>query len=162
MFRFLTQWLRNEVVVGDCFMGKDLVTQRQWKEVFGTEPWKHWGPYSNFCNTYAPVQPLIIGDNCPAFSLNWDDAVAFCEKLSEMEGRTYRLPTCEEIKLGKKAVRQAYHIWEFSGDVKEEDFGYRYVICPSGVRHVTVSDEISERDERSQHRWFGFRLMRTP
>ena len=46
----------------------------------GTEPWKG-------------EDYVREGDDYPAVYVSWDDAAAFCKKLSAMEGRTYRLPT---------------------------------------------------------------------
>jgi formylglycine-generating enzyme required for sulfatase activity len=62
------------------YMGRTEVTQGQWKKVMGTEPWKG--------QDYVQE-----GDDYPAVYVSWDDAVAFCKKLSDMEGKTYRLPT---------------------------------------------------------------------
>ena len=62
------------------YMGRTELTQGQWKKVMGTEPWKG----KSFVKE---------GDDYPAVDVSWDDAVAFCRKLSDMEGRTYRLPT---------------------------------------------------------------------
>ena len=67
-------------------IGATVVTQSQWCEVMGTEPWKG----QNY------VQE---GDDYPAVYVSWDDAVAFCKKLSEMAGsrrNQYRLPTEQE------------------------------------------------------------------
>ena len=38
-------------------------------------------------------------DNHPAMRINWEEAVAFCQWLSQKEGRTYRLPTDREWSL---------------------------------------------------------------
>jgi sulfatase modifying factor 1 len=62
------------------YMGRTEVTQGQWKKVMGTEPWKG--------EDYVQE-----GDDYPAVYISWDDAVAFCKKLSAQEGKTYRLPT---------------------------------------------------------------------
>jgi formylglycine-generating enzyme required for sulfatase activity len=51
------------------------VTQAQWQKVMGL-------------NRAEPK-----GDNLPASRLSWPQAVEFCRKLSQAEGRTYRLPT---------------------------------------------------------------------
>ena len=56
------------------------VTQKQWLEVMGTEPWKN--------QSY-----VMEGDDYPATYVSWKDADAFCGKLSEKDGKTYRLPT---------------------------------------------------------------------
>ncbi len=58
-----------------CYIGVTEVTQAQWKAVMGTEP-------SNF-----------KGANLPVEQASWEDAVAFCKKLSERAGAAYRLPT---------------------------------------------------------------------
>ena len=62
------------------YMQTTEVTQGQWKAVMGTEPWKG---ESNVKE--APDYPAVY--------VSWDDAVAYCKKLSEKEGKTYRLPT---------------------------------------------------------------------
>ena len=58
------------------YMATAEVTQDQWKAVMGIE-----SPSKNH------------GGNLPVENISWEDAVAFCQKLSEMEGETYRLPT---------------------------------------------------------------------
>jgi formylglycine-generating enzyme required for sulfatase activity/tRNA A-37 threonylcarbamoyl transferase component Bud32 len=56
------------------------VTQSQWQQVMGTTPWKGQGWVKE-------------GSDIAATYVSWDDAVAFCKRLSEREGRRYRLPT---------------------------------------------------------------------
>lgn len=43
------------------------------------------------------------GQNNPVDNVSWDDAVAFCRKLSAKEGRTYRLPTEAEWEYACRA-----------------------------------------------------------
>ena len=57
------------------WMGVTDVTQAQWKAVMGSNPSK------------------FKGDNLPVNTVSWNDAVAFCRKLSTRERTTYRLPT---------------------------------------------------------------------
>ena len=64
-------------------IGETTVTQKEWREVMGTEPWKG-------------QKYVREGDDYPAVYVSWDDAVEFCEKLSEKEGKDYRLPTEDE------------------------------------------------------------------
>jgi formylglycine-generating enzyme required for sulfatase activity len=65
---------RVRITQGVC-MGAHEVTQEQYAEVMGENP-------SRFHGARNPVERV-----------SWDDAVAFCRRLSEREGRTYRLPT---------------------------------------------------------------------
>ncbi|MFM7058601.1 MAG: formylglycine-generating enzyme family protein [Planctomycetota bacterium] len=62
------------------YMGRTEVTQGQWKAVMGKEPWKG----------QSFVQE---GDQNAASYISWDDATEFCRRLSQKEGKTYRLPT---------------------------------------------------------------------
>ena len=62
------------------YLGIHEVTQREWKSVMGTEPWKG--------------EPSVAeGTDYPAVFVSWEDATEFCRKLSAKEGTTYRLPT---------------------------------------------------------------------
>jgi formylglycine-generating enzyme required for sulfatase activity len=76
---------QNEVTVQSFSIGKYEVTQEQYKAVMGTNP-------SSF-----------IGDDLPVDSVSWNDAVAFCRKLSQMTGREYRLPTEAEWEYACRA-----------------------------------------------------------
>ena len=72
---------QHQVTISKAFyMQTTEVTQGQWKAVMGTEPWKGKGYVKE-------------GSDYPAVYVSWDDAVAYCKKLSEKEGKTYRLPT---------------------------------------------------------------------
>lgn len=63
------------------YLGKHEVTQALWRKVMGTDPWKIGGDFYK------------EGAEYPATHVNWNDAMAFCEKLSRSERKTYRLPT---------------------------------------------------------------------
>ncbi|MCY3021711.1 MAG: SUMF1/EgtB/PvdO family nonheme iron enzyme [Planctomycetota bacterium] len=66
-------------------IGVTEVTQAQWKAVMGQR------------------RGEFEGDNLPVESVSWKDAVAFCEKLSKTEGKTYRLPTEAEWEYACRA-----------------------------------------------------------
>ena len=75
----------HEVHLSGFYIGKYAITQREWREVMGNNP-------SQFA-----------GDNLPVESVSWFDAVAFTERLSEMTGQTYRLPTEAEWEYAARA-----------------------------------------------------------
>jgi sulfatase modifying factor 1 len=79
------------------------VTQGQWKAVMGTEPWKG-------------KQYVKEGLNYAASYVSWDDAVAYCKKLSEIEDKTYRLPTEAEWEYACRAGTET--AWSFGNDEK--------------------------------------------
>jgi formylglycine-generating enzyme required for sulfatase activity len=62
------------------YIGKTEVTQRQWRDVMGTTPWKD-------------RESVREGSNYPATYLSFLDAQEFCKKLTQTEQATYRLPT---------------------------------------------------------------------
>ena len=85
------------------YMQTTEVTQGQWKEVMGTEPWKG----KSFVKE---------GLNNAASYVSWNDAVAYCKKLSEKEGKTYRLPTEAEWEYACRAGTET--AWSFGDDEK--------------------------------------------
>ena len=94
----------NVTVSKVFFIQTTEVTQGQWKAVMGTEPWKG--------KSYVKEGP-----NYPATYISWDDAVAFCKKLSSNEGKTYRLPTEAEWEYACRAGTKT--AWSFGNDEKE-------------------------------------------
>jgi sulfatase modifying factor 1 len=95
---------QHKVTITKAFyMQTTEVTQSQWTAVMGTEPWKG--------EDYVKE-----GDNYPAVYVSWDDAVAYCKKLSEKEGKTYRLPTEAEWEYACRAGTKTR--WSFGDDEK--------------------------------------------
>ncbi len=80
------------------------VTQRQWRTVMGTSPWSG--------QTYVNE-----GDNYPATYVSWNDATAFCRKLSQQDGKTYQLPTEAQWEYACRADSQA--MYSFGNSVAE-------------------------------------------
>jgi len=67
---------RHKTCLSDYYVGRYEVTQRDWRDVMGSNP-------SRFQN---------CGD-CPVDSVSWNDAHKFIYKLNEITGRAFRLPT---------------------------------------------------------------------
>jgi formylglycine-generating enzyme required for sulfatase activity len=72
------------------WLGKYEVTQGEWKQVMGTEPWKG-------------QKYVKQGDDFPATYVSWDDATAFCQKLTEQERKAGRLSSDGEYALPTEA-----------------------------------------------------------
>lgn len=67
----------HEVCVDDFYLGEHEITQREWKEIMGTNP-----SFFKDC-----------GDNCPVEQVSFSDVYGFIQKLKEKSGMHYRLPT---------------------------------------------------------------------
>jgi formylglycine-generating enzyme required for sulfatase activity len=77
---------QHQVKVNSFAIGKYPVTQAQYEAVMGTNP-------SYFKNN--PQNPVE--------DVSWNDAKAFCQKLSRITGKTYRLPTEAEWEYACRA-----------------------------------------------------------
>jgi formylglycine-generating enzyme required for sulfatase activity len=77
---------QHQVKVNSFAIGKYPVTQAQYEAVMGTNP-------SRFQNN--PQNPVE--------KVSWNDAQAFCQKLSQITGKTYRLPTEAEWEYACRA-----------------------------------------------------------
>ena len=66
-------------------IGVTEVTQQQWRQVMGNN------------SAFSP------GDNSPVEHVTWQEAVDFCQRLSEKEGKRYRLPTEAEWEYACRA-----------------------------------------------------------
>lgn len=79
---------RRVVITRPFRMGVTEVTQAEWRAVMDASP-------SRF-----------PGDDRPVEMVSWKDAVEFCRRLSEREGKVYRLPTEAEWEYACRAGRE--------------------------------------------------------
>jgi formylglycine-generating enzyme len=108
----------RNVTVRAFMMSKTEITQQQYRDVMGSNPSK------------------AVGDNLPVESLSWYEALEFCNKLSEKEGRTpcysgipnnvtcdftangYRLPTEAEWEYACRAgTTTDYYVGNSTADL---------------------------------------------
>ena len=102
----------HKVRLSDYYIGQFEVTQGLWKKVMGNNP-------SEFSN---------CGDNCPVESVSWEDCQSFINKLNQMTGKLYRLPTEAE--------------WEYAakgGHKEKEQSDYYTRMYNNGVRDFFAS-----------------------
>ena len=84
----------HEVTLSDYYIGQVEVSQALWKAVMGTNPSK------------------FSGNNLPVECVSWEDCQLFVQKLSEMTGLRFRLPTEAE--------------WEYAARGGVKSRGYTY------------------------------------
>ncbi|MCI5135133.1 MAG: hypothetical protein D3920_08700 [Candidatus Electrothrix sp. AW2] len=70
----------HKVCLDGFWVGRYEVTQRQWKNIMGT----NW------------LSPHVIGDNYPVENISWNDVHQFITELNKKTGKQFRLPTEEE------------------------------------------------------------------
>ena len=89
-----------------------------WEPVAETAPWEH---------------PDFAGDNLPVTGVLDEDAHAFCEWLSEREGRTYRLPTIHEHECATRAGTETLYHWGDYPDARRMNYGVSMIGHPTPV-----------------------------
>lgn len=109
----------RRVYVSSFSIGKYEVTQREWKEVMGSNP------------------SYFMGDDLPVANVSWNDAVEYCEKLSQKTGKKYRLPTEAE--------------WEYAARGGNKSKGYTY----SGSNNIDEVARYLGNSDRKTHRVGG-------
>ncbi len=100
----------NQVTVGDFFIGRTPVTQRQWRTVMGNNP-------SHFTGNY----------DHPVERVSWNDVQDFLKRLNEktgkIHGKNYRLPTEAEWEYAARGGRSSRG-YKYPGSNDIEDVGW--------------------------------------
>lgn len=84
----------HQVTLSDYYIGQTEVTQALWKAVMGSNPSRR------------------IGDNLPVEYVSWNDCQEFIQKLNQLTGKQFRLPTEAE--------------WEYAARGGRKSRGYKY------------------------------------
>ena len=108
---------QHQVTVPSFFMGKYPVTQAQYQAIMGTNP------------------SYFKGSNRPVEQVSWNNAVAFCQKLSQKTGKTYRLASEAEWEYACRAgTTTPFHFGKtITTDLANYDGYYTYGQGPKGV-----------------------------
>ena len=124
---------QHSVTVQPFFIGKYQVTQAQWRFVahlpqvnkeLNPDPSNFKGDGSTSLTNHRPVEQV-----------SWEDAVEFCDRLSQYTGRTYRLPSEAEWEYACRAgTTTPFHFGEtITTDLANYDGDYAYGQGPKGV-----------------------------
>jgi formylglycine-generating enzyme required for sulfatase activity len=85
-------------------MAKYPITQAQWRQVAGLPPVER---------SLDPDPSNFKGDNRPVERVSWEEAVEFCDRLSRLTGREYRLPSEAEWEYACRAgTTTPFHVGE--------------------------------------------------
>ena len=107
----------HTVTLDSYYIGETEITQAQWRAIMGTNP------------------SLYTGDNRPVENVSWENAQEFCNKLSELTGKRYILPTEAQ--------------WEYAARGGNKSKGYTYSGSNS-ISEVAVYDTSSHSNVKSK------------
>jgi formylglycine-generating enzyme required for sulfatase activity/tRNA A-37 threonylcarbamoyl transferase component Bud32 len=112
------------VNVSPFFMGKYAVTQAQYQVVMGNNP-------SYFKSAKRPVE-----------NVTWNEAVEFCDKLSQKTGKTYRLPSEAQWEYACRAgAKTPFYFGEtITPDLVNYDGNYPYGATSKGLYREQTTD----------------------
>ncbi|MDF0555996.1 bifunctional serine/threonine-protein kinase/formylglycine-generating enzyme family protein [Kamptonema sp. UHCC 0994] len=114
----------HNVTVASFFMGKYEVTQEQYQAVMGNNP-------SRFKGAKRPVEKV-----------SWYDAIAFCQKLSQKTGKSYRLPSEAEWEYACRAgTKTPFYFGEtITPELVNYNGTYSYGAAPKGLYRQQTTD----------------------
>ncbi|BAZ08029.1 bifunctional serine/threonine-protein kinase/formylglycine-generating enzyme family protein [Calothrix sp. NIES-3974] len=115
---------QRQVTVRGFYIGKYTITQAQYEAIMGNNP-------ARFKGAKRPVE-----------NVSWDDAVAFCRKLSQKTGRSYRLPSEAEWEYACRAgTTTPFYFGEtITTDLVNYDGNHTYGSAPKGVYRKETSE----------------------
>ena len=87
---------QHEVTIQAFYMSKYPITQAQWREIASRQDLK-------VERDLDPDPSYFKGDDRPVERVNYWDAVEFCQRLSKLTGREYRLPSEAEWEYACRA-----------------------------------------------------------
>jgi eukaryotic-like serine/threonine-protein kinase len=107
---------QRQVRVPGFFMGRYAVTQAQYQAIMGTNPAE------------------FKGEKRPVEQVTWNEAVEFCQQLSQRTGRTYKLPSGAEWEYACRAgTTTPFHFGAtITTDLVNYNGNYTYASAPKG------------------------------
>lgn len=102
----------HTVSVGSFYIGRHEVTVKQ---------------YRNFCTQTQRIFPSAPSwgwqDNYPIVYVSWEDAMAYCEWLSTVTGKSFRLPTEAEWEFAARGGKNN-SVYEYAGSNNPDEIAW--------------------------------------
>ena len=115
---------QHQVNVPSFFIGKYPLTQAQYQAIMGNNP------------------AHFKGNNRPVECVSWNDAVNFCQKLSQKTGKNYKLPSEAQWEYACRAgtTTPFYFGESITPDLVNYDGNYAYAAAPKGKYREQTTD----------------------
>ena len=136
---------QHQVTVPAFYAGKYAITQAQWEAVMGNNP--------SWARKYAIAQAqweAVMGNNSsyyfgekrPVENVSWNDAVGFCNKLSQQTGKKYRLLSEAEWEYACRVrTTTPFHFGEtITPELVNYDKKTPYAEAPKGLYRKQTTD----------------------
>ena len=115
----------HEVTLSDYYIGETEVTQALWQTVMGSNP------SSNQSNVNLPVE-----------NMTWDECITFGEKLSQLTGHSFGLPTEAEWEFAARGGNKSQgYVYAGSNDINEVAW---HQGNSGGTVHVVATKQANE------------------
>jgi formylglycine-generating enzyme required for sulfatase activity/uncharacterized caspase-like protein len=124
--RYNCEGPQHQVQLQEFFMGQTPITQAQWQVVAG---------WQKFQRELSSDPARFKGLHRPVESVLWEDAIEFCQRLSQRFGRTYTLPSEAQWEYACRAgTSTPFHFGAtLTPDLANYDGNYAYGEGPKGV-----------------------------
>lgn len=115
----------HEVSLSPYYMGKYEVTEEEWQLIMGSNP-------SDKSNG------IMVSNSCPVDNVSWDECQEFVEKLAQLTGKPFRLPTEAEWEFAARGGVSTDFLYAGTADI--ERCGW-FVGNSSRVKHPVGQKE---------------------
>ncbi|MCH2047148.1 MAG: bifunctional serine/threonine-protein kinase/formylglycine-generating enzyme family protein [Trichodesmium sp. ALOHA_ZT_67] len=137
---------QHRVTVPSFFMGKYVVTQAQYQAIISEKKKEEKKGiigriFGGNSSNLDPNPSRFKVTNRPVENVSWDDAVRFCQKISQETGKTYRLPSEAEWEYACRAgTSTPFYFGEtITTDLANFNGNGTYASAPKGVyRRETI------------------------
>ncbi|MBD2134153.1 SUMF1/EgtB/PvdO family nonheme iron enzyme [Sphaerospermopsis sp. FACHB-1094] len=138
---------QHQVTVPSFFMGKYPVTQEQYQAIMGNNPSYFQGNGSTSLTNRGSTSltnrgSTLLTNQRPVESVSWNDAVKFCQRLSQKTGKNYTLPSEAQWEYACRAgtTTPFYFGESITPDLVNYNGNFPYGSAPKGEYRERTTD----------------------